>query len=159
MLKLQYFGHQMQRASSLKKTLMLGKIWRQEEKGTTEDEMDGWMASLTQWILAWARSWRWWRTRKPGVLQSMESQSPTWLSDWTTATTGGARGKESPCQYRRHKRHRFNPWVRKIPWRRAWQPSPVLLPGEFYRGAYGATVHGVAKSQTWLSDYHFHVTH
>ena len=25
---------------------------------------------------------------------------------------------------------RFDPWVRKIPWRRKWQPSPVLLPGE-----------------------------
>jgi len=25
-------------------------------------------------------------------------------------------------------RHRFKPWVRKIPWRRAWQPTPVLLP-------------------------------
>ena len=29
------------------------------------------------------------------------------------------------------KRHRFNPWVRKISWRRKWQPTPVLLPGEF----------------------------
>jgi len=28
------------------------------------------------------------------------------------------------------RRTRFNPWVRKIPWRRAWQPAPVLLPGE-----------------------------
>ena len=28
------------------------------------------------------------------------------------------------------KRRRFNPWVRKIPWRRAWQPTPVFLPGE-----------------------------
>ena len=37
-LKLQYFGHLMQRADSLEKTLMLGD-WRQEEKGTTEDEM------------------------------------------------------------------------------------------------------------------------
>ena len=35
-------------------------------------------------------------------------------------------GKESTCQYRRH---RFNPWVRKIPWTRKWQPSPVFLPG------------------------------
>ena len=34
-----------------------------------------------------------------------------------------ASGKESACQCRRHKRHRFNPWVRRIPWRRAWQPS------------------------------------
>ena len=27
----------------------------------------------------------------------------------------------------RHKRHRFDPWLRKIPWRRAWQPTPVFL--------------------------------
>ena len=41
-LKLQSFGHLMRRADSLEKTLMLGKIERQEEKGTTEDEMAGW---------------------------------------------------------------------------------------------------------------------
>ena len=29
-----------------------------------------------------------------------------------------------------YKRHEFNPLGRKIPWRRAWQPTPVLLPGE-----------------------------
>ena len=40
-LKLQYFGHLMRRADSVEKTLMLGKIKRQEEKGTTEDEMFG----------------------------------------------------------------------------------------------------------------------
>ena len=43
---------------------------------------------------------------------------------------GGASGKEPACQCRRHKRHRFNPWVRKSPWRRAWQSIPVFLPGE-----------------------------
>ena len=32
----------------------------------------------------------------------------------------GARGKVPTCQCRRHKRHGFNPWVGKIPWRRAW---------------------------------------
>ena len=37
-LKLQYFGHLMQRTDSLEKTLMLGKIEDKEEKGTTEDE-------------------------------------------------------------------------------------------------------------------------
>ena len=41
-----------------------------------------------------------------------------------------ASGKELACQCRRHKRHRFDPWVRKIPWIRAWQPTPVFLPGE-----------------------------
>jgi len=41
-LKLQYFGHLMWRVDSLGKTLMLGGIGGQEEKGTTEDEMAGW---------------------------------------------------------------------------------------------------------------------
>ena len=39
-------------------------------------------------------------------------------------------GKESAYQCRRLRRFRFNPWVRKIPWRRAWQPIPVFLPGK-----------------------------
>ena len=43
---------------------------------------------------------------------------------------GGASGKEPACQWRRYKRCRFNLWVGKIPWRRAWQPTPVFLPGE-----------------------------
>ena len=41
-------------------------------------------------------------------------QLPWWLS-----------GKESACR-----RHGFNPWVRKFPWRRKWQPTPVYLPGK-----------------------------
>ena len=43
-LKLQYFGHLMQRTDSLGKTLMLGK--RRQEKGTTEEEMVGWHHQL-----------------------------------------------------------------------------------------------------------------
>ena len=43
---------------------------------------------------------------------------------------GDTSGKESACQRRRHKRHGFNPWVGKIPWRKARQPTPVFLPGE-----------------------------
>ena len=43
---------------------------------------------------------------------------------------GGASGKEPACQSRRHTRCRFNPRVGKIPWRRAWQSTPVFLPGE-----------------------------
>ena len=42
-LKLQYFGHLMQRVDFLEKTLMLGGIGGQEEKGTTGDEMAGWL--------------------------------------------------------------------------------------------------------------------
>ena len=39
-------------------------------------------------------------------------------------------GKEPACQCRRHKRRGFDPWVRKIAWRREWQPTPVFLLGE-----------------------------
>ena len=43
---------------------------------------------------------------------------------------GGAIDKEPACQCRRPKRHRFNPWIGKIPWKRAWWPTPGFLPGE-----------------------------
>ena len=42
----------------------------------------------------------------------------------------GTSAKEPACQCGRHKNHRFNPLVRMIPWRKAWQPTAVLLPGE-----------------------------
>ena len=41
------------------------------------------------------------------------------------------------CQCRRHKRLAFNPWIRKIPWRRKWLPTPVFLPGESHRQPSG----------------------
>ena len=40
---------------------------------------------------------------------------------------GGSVSKESTCQCRKH---RFNSWVRKIPWKRRWQPTPVFLSGK-----------------------------
>ena len=45
---------------------------------------DGCMASVTQCTGVWANSWRQWRIGKTGILQFLESQSQTWLSDWTT---------------------------------------------------------------------------
>jgi len=43
---------------------------------------------------------------------------------------GGARDTEPAFQFRKHKRRGFDSWIRKIPWRRAWKPTPVFLPGE-----------------------------
>ena len=40
--------------------------------------------------------------------------------------------KEFACQGSRHRRHRFDPWVGKIPWRRKSQPTPGFLPGKFH---------------------------
>ena len=58
-------------------------------------------------------------------------------------------------QNRRCKRHGFDPWVRKIPWSRKWQPTPVFLPGEStWTEEPAGTVHGVTESWTrlmWLN--------
>ena len=95
MLKLQYFGHLMPRTDSLKKTLMLGKIEGRRRRG--QQRMRCWMASLTQWTLLWASSGRWWRTGKPGMLQSMglqrvghlteQQQRPTFYPIFITAVS------------------------------------------------------------------------
>ena len=58
---------------------------------------------------------------------------------------GGTRGKDPTCQCRRHKRCRFNPWARKIPWRRAWQCS--CLRNIMDTGGCGA-VQRVTETQT-----------
>ena len=50
--------------------------------------------------------------------------------DFVKRASRVAQQKKSHLQCRRHKRLRFNPWVWKILWRRAWQPTPVFLPRE-----------------------------
>ena len=78
--------------------------------------------------------------------------------DW--GFPGGAGGKEPTCQCRRCKRFKFYPLVRKIPWRRKWQSTPVFLPGESHgqRILVGYSS-WVAKSWTWLSDWaHTHTS-
>ena len=71
-LKLQYFGCLMQRANSLEKSLMLRRL----KAGGKENNRgwDDWMTLPTQWTWVWASSRKWWRTGKPGVLQSIGFQ-------------------------------------------------------------------------------------
>jgi len=63
---------------------------------------------------------------------------------------GSTSGKEPTCQCRRCKRCEFDPWLRKIPWRRVWQPTPVFLPGEFHgqRSLAGYSPLGCKESDT-----------
>ena len=81
------------RADSLKRPW----CWKRLRAGEGDYRgQDGWMASLTQWTLVWASSGRWWRTGKPGVLQSMglqrvgqdlvtkQQQSQEWVWDSDT---------------------------------------------------------------------------
>ena len=115
-----------------------GRGWGQEEKGMTEDEMAGWSYSLdgceSEWTpevgdgqggLACCNSWG-----------HKESDMTEWMN-WTELNMSllleaphvVLMVKNPPANVR-HKRHRFNPWDRKILWWRAWQPTPIFLPGE-----------------------------
>ena len=65
--------------------------------------------------------------------------------------TCGTSSKEPGCQCRSCKRCGFDPWVGKISRKKAWQPTPVFLPGESpWTEEPGPTVHGVTKSWTRL---------
>ena len=83
-LKLQYFDHLMWRTDSLKKTLMLEKFQGRRRRGWQRMR---WLDGITDsnspaWV--WANSGKWWRTVKPGVMQSMgykESDMTEWLNN------------------------------------------------------------------------------
>ena len=71
----------------------------------------------------------------------------------------GASSKEPVCQCRKCKKWGFNPWVRKIPWRRSWQPTPVFLPGESHgqRSLMGCSPQGHKESDTTEVTEHAHI--
>ena len=71
-LKLPYFGHLMRRTDSLEKTLILGKIERGRRRG--RQRMKRLDSTMTRWTWIGAKSRREWRTGKPDMLQSTQSQ-------------------------------------------------------------------------------------
>ena len=72
------------------------------------------------------------------------------------------KNKKTRLQMQETKKCKLDPWVRTIPWRREWQPTPVFLPGESHgqRSLVGYSLWGHIKSDTTeqltLSDFHFH---
>ena len=115
------------------------------------------------WKIPWRRKWKIpWR-EEPGWLKYQGSQSQKGLKQLSTALWplrhGQPRwlsGNESTCQCRRC---RFEPWVKKILWRRKWQPTSVFLPGKSHklRSLVGYIVHRITKSQTWLNNRAHHL--
>ena len=79
-LKLQYCGHLMRRADSLKRPW----CWERLRAGGEGDDRgwDGCMASPTRWTWVWVNSGSWWWTGRPGMLWFMESQRVG--HDWVT---------------------------------------------------------------------------
>ena len=108
--------------------------------------------ALKAWVYIQKRHilWNW------GNLFSVSTQDLFMLLVWYLSFSwyplglglpDGASGKEPVCQCRRCKRRGFNPWVGKIPWRRAWQPLQYSnLKNPLDRGTWQATVHGVTES-------------
>ena len=100
--------------------------------------------------------WLLWRTGKPGVLWFMGSQRvrhdlATQQQQYRMGLSWWLSGKEFTCQWRRLS---FYPWVRKIPLRRKWQPSPMFLLGKSHgeRSLVDYTQStGLQKSQTDLA--------
>ena len=74
-----------------------------------------------------------------------------WLQRGSVGLPGWLSSIEPRCQYERHKSPGFDAWVGKIPWRRAWRPTPIFLPGESQgqRSLLGRS----PKSQTGLSSH------
>ena len=150
-LKLQYFGHLMWRADSLEKDPHSEKDWRQEEKGTTEDEMVGWHHWLNGYeferTLDIGKDGESWCTTVHGA-----ANSQTGLSNWTaTGTSPVAKRKRIHMQCRRCKRCGLIPGSGRAPGEGNGNPLQYsCLDNSMGRGALWATVHGVAKSQTRL---------
>ena len=75
-----------------------------------------------------------------------ESQREIRLRRWSSS-------KEFACQCKRQRRWKFHPWVGEIPWRRAWQSTPLFLPGKSHRqrSLVVCISMGSQKGQTWLN--------
>ena len=164
-LKLQYSGHWMRRAHSLEKTLMLERLRAEGDGGNRG--WDVWMASLTQWTWDWTNSGRQWRTGKPGMLQSMGCKE----SDMTYQLHNKSELKPTSVLVRAPRLA----LVVKNPPTSAGDTGvtgdAVSIPGlgrspegghgnslqysclenSMGRGVWQATIHGAAKSRTWLS--------
>ena len=153
-LKFQYFGHLMQRIDSLEKTLMLRKIEGRRRRGQQRMALlDGITGSMD---MSLSKQGSWWWIGKPGVLQSMGLQRVrhNWVTElkWTYIWMGFPGGVLVKCPPANTGDKGSIPRSGRFP--EVGNGNPLqysCLGNPMDSGAWWATVHGVAKSQTQLS--------
>ena len=142
----------LQRVDFLKTSKELGIQWEMKPKcswhgseTTIQVFTDGFrrLRKTSSWSSSSRRSWTsWWEVT-------------LWFT-WASVSIWGFPGG-SACQCRRYRRRGFDPWVRKILWRKKWQPTPIFfLENPMDRGTWWATVHGITKNQDTVV--HKHLT-
>ena len=132
-----------------------GKDWGQEEKGAREEEIVG----RHHWLSGHGFGWT------PGVGDGqgglaccgswgLKELDTTEWQNWTEPNKDFPGGSDSKSVCLQCRRPEFDPGVRKIPWRRKWQPTPVFLSGKSHgqRSLVGYSPWG-SQSQTALSNW------
>ena len=168
-LKLQYFGHLMQRTDSLEKDPDAGKDWRQEEKGTTENEMVGWhhwldgheferaqevgdgqgsLACCSPWGCNETDTTEWLSWLNSQIEKSLSSVlgNSLWSYNYMPCFPGSSAVKNLPVNARNSG---SIPGLGRFPREGNGNPYPCLQ-SSMDRRAWQATVHRITESQTWL---------
>ena len=149
--------------SKLQELMMDRKVWRAAVHGVTETQLSDWTeltSDTYRWIHIYICLY---------IHILIKEQKPVWYQNcrWphqmqknNQAVFFKITGEKNWKWFLSNHENRFNPWVGKIPWRKAWQPTPVFLPREAHghRSLAGDSPWGHKESDTTEATYYAHTS-